>query len=45
MSWIGVFENKEFAENARQFLEAANEQNLNRLEAEVRRQAQIVERI
>ncbi len=45
VSWIGVFENKEFAENARQFLEAANEQNLNRLEAEVRRQAQIVERI
>lgn len=35
VSWIGVFENQEFAENMRQFLEAANEQNLNRLALEV----------
>ena len=33
--WIGVFENDAFAESARQFLEAANEQNLDRLEREV----------
>jgi len=31
VSWVGVFENHEFAENMRQFLESANEQNLNRL--------------
>lgn len=37
VSWVGVFENREFAENARQFLESANEQNLNRLAAEVAR--------
>lgn len=35
ISWIGVFENHEFAENMRQFLETANEQNLNRLLLEV----------
>ncbi len=35
VSWVGVFENQEFAENRRQFLEAANEQNLNRLAHEV----------
>jgi uncharacterized protein YndB with AHSA1/START domain len=33
--WVGVFENHEFAENRRQFLEAANEQNLDRLALEV----------
>ena len=37
VGWFGVFENHEFAENARQFLEAANEQNLDRLAREVRR--------
>ena len=37
VSWVGVVENHEFAENARQFLEAANEQNLNRLALEVNR--------
>jgi len=35
VSWFGVFENHEFAENMRQFLEAANEQNLDRLALEV----------
>jgi uncharacterized protein YndB with AHSA1/START domain len=35
VSWVGVFENREFAEHARQFLESANEQNLNRLALEV----------
>lgn len=35
VSWVGVFENHEFAENMRQFLEAANEQNLDRLVMEV----------
>jgi uncharacterized protein YndB with AHSA1/START domain len=35
ISWVGVFENRAFAENARQFLEAANEQNLDRLALEV----------
>jgi len=33
--WIGAFENQAFAENMRQFLEAANEQNLDRLAVEV----------
>ncbi|WP_306590724.1 SRPBCC domain-containing protein [Geothrix sp. 21YS21S-4] len=37
VSWVGIFENHEFAENARAFLESANEQNLDRLEAEVGR--------
>ena len=35
VSWFSVFENHEFAENLREFLEAANEQNLNRLAHEV----------
>ena len=35
VSWLGVFENHEFAENLRQFLETANEQNLDRLALEV----------
>jgi hypothetical protein len=35
VSWVGVLENQEFAENMRQFLEAANEQNLDRLALEV----------
>lgn len=35
VSWVGIFENREFAENMRQFLEAANEQNLDRLAHEV----------
>ena len=37
VSWEGIFENHEFAENARQFLEASNEQNLDRLAHEVSR--------
>jgi len=35
LTWVGVFENREFAENMRQFLEGANEQNLDRLAREV----------
>jgi len=35
LTWTGVFENHEFAEGARTFLETANEQNLDRLEAEL----------
>jgi uncharacterized protein YndB with AHSA1/START domain len=35
VSWYCVFENAAFAENARQFLETANEQNLERLAMEV----------
>jgi hypothetical protein len=35
VSWVGVLENHEFAENMREFLEAANEQNLDRLALEV----------
>ncbi len=35
LTWVGVFENREFAENMRGFLESANEQNLDRLAAEV----------
>jgi len=35
LSWVGVFENREFAENLRQFLESANEQNLDRLALEI----------
>jgi uncharacterized protein YndB with AHSA1/START domain len=34
VSWVGVFEDRSFAENARQFLETANEQNLDRLARE-----------
>lgn len=33
--WVGAFENQKFAENNRQFPEAANEQNLNRLALQV----------
>lgn len=40
VSWVGVFENREFAEKMRQFLETANEQNLNRLALEVTTGAQ-----
>jgi uncharacterized protein YndB with AHSA1/START domain len=40
VSWFAVFENREFAENARGFLESANEQNLDRLAAEVGRDAE-----
>lgn len=36
LTWVGVFENREFAEQARAFLETANEQNLDRLAREVR---------
>jgi hypothetical protein len=32
LDWLGVFENKEFAEGLRDFLTTANEQNLDRLE-------------
>jgi uncharacterized protein YndB with AHSA1/START domain len=35
LSWVMAFENEQFAENAREFLESANEQNLNRLALEV----------
>jgi hypothetical protein len=35
VTWVGAFENQEFAENRRQFLETANEQNLDRLAREV----------
>ena len=35
LSWVTVFENREFAETMRGFLESANEQNLDRLAAEV----------
>jgi uncharacterized protein YndB with AHSA1/START domain/phenylpyruvate tautomerase PptA (4-oxalocrotonate tautomerase family) len=35
VSWVGVFENREFAEKMRTFLESANEQNLDRLTQEV----------
>lgn len=35
LTWISVFEDRKFAENARQFLETANEQNLDRLALEV----------
>lgn len=35
VSWVGVFENQDFAENMRSFLETANEQNLDRLVREV----------
>ena len=40
VSWVGVFENHEFAESKRPFLEGANEQNLNRLALEVSKGAQ-----
>lgn len=35
VSWVAEFENDAFAESARDFLETANEQNLDRLAAEV----------
>ena len=35
LSWTAVFENRAFAENAREFLETANEQNLDRLAKEL----------
>lgn len=35
LTWVGVFENHAFAEQARAFLETANEQNLDRLTVEV----------
>jgi uncharacterized protein YndB with AHSA1/START domain len=35
VTWTGVFENAEFAESMRGFLEKANEQNLDRLSREV----------
>lgn len=35
LTWVGVFEDAVFAERARAFLETANEQNLDRLMAEV----------
>jgi hypothetical protein len=38
--WYCVFENAAFAENARQFLQEANEQNLERLALEVGRTQQ-----
>jgi uncharacterized protein YndB with AHSA1/START domain len=37
VSWVGVFENQNFAEKMRRFLEQANEQNLDRLTQEVDR--------
>ena len=35
VSWVGEFENEEFAEKMRQFLEGANVQNLDRLTREI----------
>ena len=35
LTWVGTFENPEFAESMRGFLEGANEQNLDRLAQEV----------
>jgi uncharacterized protein YndB with AHSA1/START domain len=35
MTWVAVFENQAFAEGMREFLETANEQNLDRLAREV----------
>jgi len=37
VSWVGVFEDREFAAKSRQFLETVNEQNLDRLTREVAR--------
>ncbi|MBI4911930.1 MAG: SRPBCC family protein [Acidobacteria bacterium] len=39
LSWVGTFENPDFAEKMRAFLESANEQNLDRLAGEVVRGA------
>jgi uncharacterized protein YndB with AHSA1/START domain len=38
VTWVGVFDNPEFAEAMRAFLEGANEQNLDRLAQEVARE-------
>ena len=35
LSWVGVFENRAFAEKMRDFLQTANEQNLDRLTGEI----------
>lgn len=35
LTWFGVFENPAFAEQMREFLETANEQNLDRLAREI----------
>lgn len=35
LMWVAVFENREFAEGLREFLDNANEQNLDRLEKEI----------
>ena len=35
LTWVGIFENETFGEKMRGFLETANEQNLNRLAAEL----------
>ena len=35
VAWLGIFENDAFTEQMRQFLETANEQNLDRLTREV----------
>ena len=40
VTWVGAFENQEFAEHMRSFLETANEQNLDRLAREVSAGAQ-----
>jgi uncharacterized protein YndB with AHSA1/START domain len=40
VSWVGVFGDREFAAKSRQFLETANEQNLDRLTREVARGTQ-----
>jgi uncharacterized protein YndB with AHSA1/START domain len=40
VSWVGVFEDCDFAERMREFLETANEQNLKRLAQEVIARAQ-----
>lgn len=40
VSWVGVFEDHEFAEESRRFLQTANEQNLTRLAREVAQSTQ-----
>ncbi len=37
LTWVGVFENQAFAESMRDFLQTANEQNLDRLAQELGR--------
>ncbi|MFA7332017.1 MAG: SRPBCC domain-containing protein [Candidatus Delongbacteria bacterium] len=39
LGWVAEFEDHEFAERLREFLEGANEENLDRLELELRRGA------